>query len=51
MPDFDHTGGWKPSAYRAAIGRVILARVEVGRPSPPSSQIRRCPAGRPCTVG
>lgn len=30
MPDFDHTGGWKPSAYRPAIGRVILARVEVG---------------------
>lgn len=30
VPDFDHTGGWKPSAYRAAIGRVILARVEVG---------------------
>ena len=30
MPDFDHTGGWKPSAYRAAIGRVICARVEVG---------------------
>ena len=30
MPDFDHTGGWKPSAYRAAIGRVICARVKVG---------------------
>ncbi|MDO8378291.1 hypothetical protein [Phenylobacterium sp.] len=30
MPDFDRTGGWKPSAYRPAIGRVILARVEVG---------------------
>ena len=30
VPDFDHTGGWKPSAYRAAIGKVILARVEVG---------------------
>ncbi|MES2341529.1 MAG: hypothetical protein V4597_07615 [Pseudomonadota bacterium] len=30
MPDFDHTGGWKPSAYRPSIGRVILARVEVG---------------------
>lgn len=30
VPDFDHTGGWKPSAYRPAIGRVILARVEVG---------------------
>lgn len=30
MPDFDHTGGGKPSAYRPAIGRVILARVEVG---------------------
>ena len=30
MPDFDHTGGWKPSAYRPSIARVILARVEVG---------------------
>lgn len=30
MPDFDHTGGWKPSAYRSSIARVILARVEVG---------------------
>lgn len=30
VPEFDHTGGWKPSAYRAAIGRVICARVEVG---------------------
>lgn len=30
VPDFDHTGGWKDSAYRPAIGRVILARVEVG---------------------
>ena len=30
MPDFDHTGGWKPSAYLPAIGRVICARVEVG---------------------
>ncbi|MFZ3007207.1 MAG: hypothetical protein WA047_13660 [Phenylobacterium sp.] len=30
MPEFDHTGGAKPSAYRPAIARVILARVEVG---------------------
>ena len=30
VPEFDHTGGWKPSAYRASIARVILARVEVG---------------------